>query len=528
MTSPVALDATISAVTVFPDRARVTRTGTVALRAGEQRVECGPLPLGLLRDSVRVTGKGPATVLGVDLVVRRAAEPSDERVGALEADLRRIDADAAALADADQVATARVAFLERLAVRTANALAAAELDRVGAFADGLDAQHAEILRGRRDRETARQDLLKERAAVERRLNDLRSRRRPDSLVAVITLDAAEEGEADLELSYVVHGASWTSSFDLRLTGERLDLSWYALVSQHTGEDWPECDLRLSTARPAGALAVPELDPWYVDVLRPPRPMAYAAAAEMEMNDGFAPAMQALPAPGAPAGVARAAAKRAAPMQEAVATVDQGPVAATYRPQRPVAVPADGTGHRTVIGSFELEARLDYVTAPLTAEEAVLRATVRNSTSHTLPPGRASLFHDGDFVGATDLEPWAPQEERELALGVDDRVRIERELTRRSATKATLGSSRRTETEYEIRVANHGDRPVDVTVLDQLPVSRDGAITVREITAKPEPADRSELGVLTWKLKLAPQQEARIQFGLRVDAGKGVEIAGWRD
>lgn len=527
MTSPVALDATISAVTVFPDRARVTRTGTVTLRAGEQRVECGPLPLGLVRDSIRVTGRGPATVLGVDLVTRRAAEPADEQVGTLEADLRRIDAEIAALADADQVATARVAFLERLAVRTANALAAAELDRVGVFADGLDAQHAEILQGRRDRETARQDLLKERAAVERHLNDLRSRRGPDSLVAVVTLDATDEGEADLELSYVVHGAAWTSSFDLRLTGERLDLSWFALVSQHTGEDWPECDLRLSTARPAGALAVPELDPWYVDVVRPLRPMAYgAAAADLEVGEGFA--MQAAPAPAAPAGAVRTMAKRAAPMQEAVATVDQGPVAATYRPQRPVAVPADGTGHRTVIGTFELEARLDYVTAPVTAEEAVLRATVRNSTSHTLPPGRASLFHDGDFVGATDLEPWAPEEERELALGVDDRVRVERELTRRSATKATLGSSRRTETEYEIRVANHADRQIDVTILDQVPVSRDGAITVREVTAKPEPAERSDLGVLTWKLRLAPQQEAKIQFGLRVEAGKGVEIAGWRD
>jgi uncharacterized protein (TIGR02231 family) len=523
MSPATELAAPITAVTVFPDRARVTRSGRVELRAGEQQVACGPLPLGLLRESVRVTGRGPATVLGVDLVVRRAAEPEDELVAALESELREIDAQITAVNDADQVATARVAFLERLALRTANALAAADLDQVGAFANGLDAQHAEVLRGRRERERLRDDLLKRRAATERRLGDLRGRRQPDHLIAVLTLAAEEAGEADLDVSYVVHGASWSSSFDLRLTGERLDLSWYALVSQHTGEDWPECDLRLSTARPAGALAVPELDPWYVDVVKPIH--TTLAAADMEVGYG-APAVAGA-RPAAPAAM-QPMAKRAAPMREAVATVEQGPVAATYRPQRPVAVPADGTGHRTVIGTFELEARLDYVTAPVTAEEAVLRATVRNSTAHTLPPGRASLFHDGDFVGATDLETWAPQEERELALGVDDRVRVERELTRRSATKATLGSSRRTETEYEIRVANHGDRPIDVTVLDQAPVSRDGAITVKETFAEPNPAERSELGVLTWKLALAPQGSARIRFGLRVEAGKGVEIAGWRD
>jgi len=523
MSPAIELAAPITAVTVFPDRARVTRSGRVELRAGEQQVACGPLPLGLLRESVRVTGRGPATVLGVDLVVRRAAEPADDLVLALEAELREIDAQVATVNDADQVAIARVAFLERLALRTANALAAADLEQVGAFANGLDAQHAEVLRGRRERERVRDDLLKRRAATERRLSDLRGRRQPDHLVAVLTLAADEAGEAELDLSYVLHGASWSSSFDLRLTGERLDLSWYALVTQHTGEDWPECDLRLSTARPAGALAVPELDPWYVDVVKPIRTMAFAAEAA---DYDYGPPAMVGSAPAAPA--AQVMRKRSAPMQEAVATVEQGPVAATYKPQRPVAVPADGTGHRTVIGTFELEARLDYVTAPVTAEEAVLRATVVNSSPHTLPPGRASLFHDGDFVGATDLETWAPQEERELALGVDDRVRVERELIKRWATKATLGSSRRTEYEYEIRVANHGDRPIDVTILDQVPVSRDGGITVKETFTEPDPAERSELGVFTWKLALASQGSARVRFGLRVEAGKGVEIAGWRD
>jgi uncharacterized protein (TIGR02231 family) len=521
--SAVEIAAPVTAVTVFPDRARVTRSGSTSLSPGEQQVSIGPLPLGLLRDSIRVTGRGPATVLGVDLATRRAAEPDDDAVIALEAELREIDGQLAGLADADQVATARVAFLERLAMRTASALASAEMDRVGAFADGLDAQHAEVLRTRRERERERDQLLRRRAATERRLTDLRGRRQPDRLVAVVTLAADGEGEAELDLTYVVPGASWTSSFDLRLTGERLDLSWYALVTQQTGEDWPECDLRLSTARPAGALAVPELDPWYVDVVRPlaPAPVAYAAAADYD--EDVTPR-----APGSAAPQVMAAKRAAAPMREAVATVEHGPVAATYRPQRPVAVPADGTGHRTVIGTFELRARLDYVTAPVTAEEAVLRATVANSTTHTLPPGRASLFHDGDFVGATSLEPWAPEEERELALGVDDRVRVERELVKRSASKATLGSTRRTETEYEIRVANHADRPITVTVLDQVPVSREAAITVKETVSDPAPAERSDLGVLTWKLSLAAQGSAKIRFGVRVEAAKGVEISGWRD
>lgn len=517
------LDAPITAVTVFPDRARVTRSGAVAVEAGEQRVECGPLPLGLLRDSIRVTGRGPATVLGVDITTRRAAVSNDELVQALESELREIDAQIAGLMDADEVASARLAFLERLSVRTARALAG-DLERVGSFADGMDAQHQQVLTGRRERERLREELHKRRLATERRLNDVRGKRQPDRLVAVVMLQAGEAGDVALDLSYVVTGASWSSSYDLRLAGERLALKWFGHVTQHTGEDWPECELKLSTARPAGALSVPELDPWYVSV---ERPIVYAMAAEVADSFG-APAAMSAPAAAMPG---RARMMKAAPapqVREAVAVAEQGPVAATYTPQRPVAVPSDGSSHRTLIGSFDLASRLDHITAPVHAQEATLRATVRNTSGHTLPPGRSGLFHEGDFVGSTDLAAWAPDEERELALGVDDRVRVERELVKRTATKATLGSSRRTETEYEISVANHSPRPIDVTVLDQLPVSRDAAITVRETVAKPEPADRSELGVVTWKLHLEPQAEAKIQFGLRVEAGKDVPIAGWRD
>jgi uncharacterized protein (TIGR02231 family) len=509
-------DASITAVTVFPDRARVTRSGSVILRPGEQQVRCGPLPLGLLRDSIRVTGRGPATVLGVEVATHREAASNDDLVVALEAEVREIEAQINAVNDADQVADARMAFLDRLAVRTARALATADLAQVSAFANGLDAQYAEVLRGRRERQRRRDDLDRRRAAADRRLNDLRGKRQPERLVAVVTLAAEAETDVELDLSYVTPGAGWSSGYDLRLTGDRLDLSWYGLITQHTGEDWPECELKLSTARPAGALAVPELDPWYLAVARPIPSMAYAGVADFSVGaEARAPA------------AARTMVK-AAPVREAVAAVAQGPVAATYTPQRPIAVPADGTSHRTLIGSFQLQSRLDHVAAPVRAQEATLRATVGNTSAHTLPTGRAGLFHDGDFVGSTDLEAWAPQEERELALGVDDRVRVERELIRRSATKATLGTNRRTEAEYEITVANHGERPIDVTILDQLPVARDGAITVREVVAKPEPAERSDLGMLTWRLHLAPQEKAKIQFGMRVEAARGVDIDGWRD
>jgi uncharacterized protein (TIGR02231 family) len=216
------------------------------------------------------------------------------------------------------------------------------------------------------------------------------------------------------------------------------------------------------------------------------------------------------------------------MVQPTATLEQGLMAATYQPARAVAVPADGGAHRAVVATLELPTRLDYLTAPIRTPGVHLRATAVNNSAHTLLSGPASVFHGGDFVGGTTLPTWAPGEEVKLALGQDDRIRVKRELVRRSDTKVTLGSTRRREAEYRISVANHTPRPARLTVLDQLPVSQSEGITVRELRLDPAPDERAALGELIWRLELPPGQSREIVLGLRVELTRGVEMVGWRE
>ncbi|OZV84515.1 aspartate ammonia-lyase [Micromonospora echinospora] len=559
------VDAPIVAVTVYADRARVTRHGTIPLAAGEHRLRIGPLPLGLRRDSLRVGGRGPATVLGVDLVTRHQPRSTDEQAQELEQRRRELTEELAALDGADAVEAQRTEFLTLLSQRAggtyARALAsgdAAPAD-VAAFADSVAGQLTAGHERQRELGRRRTDVSESLAAVDRHLADVRAKRAPDRLFAEVTVLVTDEAttagsatdeapaagpatdeatartsaapapattvvDLELELTYVVDGARWQPSYDLRLVDEVVTLTWFGLVSQETGEDWPECRLELSTARPSVTATVPELSPWYLDRVRPLPP-------SMPMS---APAGGALPKPAPPAGAfgtaeaARAGTPRSAPVRQSVAEVEQGIAAATYRPARPVAVPADGTAHRATVAVMDLPATLDHVTAPVREPVAHLRATVRNTSTHTLLPGPAAIFHGADFVGSTRLRAWAPGEETELALGLDDRVRVERKLTRRSDTRATLGSTRRRDVEYAITVANHTPRVATVTVRDQLPVSRDEGVVVRETRLDPAPDERTELGELTWRLRLAPGGTGEVALAFRVELAKGVDLVGWRD
>ncbi|MEU1965186.1 mucoidy inhibitor MuiA family protein [Micromonospora sediminicola] len=523
------IDAPVVGVTVYPDRARVTRRGSIRLTAGEHRVRVAPLPLGLRRDSIRVGGRGAATVLGVDVSAWRQPRSTDAQVVGLERRRRELADELVEIEDADGIEDQRGEFLTRLAERAggtyARALAAGDLTPadVAAFTDSVAGQLAESRGRRRGLARRRDELAEEMAAVERDLDAAHGKRAPDRLAADVTVSVeADDAEVELELTYLVDGARWQSSYDLRLVADTVTVTWFGLVSQSTGEDWPECELALSTARPAATAGVPELSPWYLDRFRPAPPRAAAAPMPVGMPP---PAPGAAPAGGG--GPARSAAPRPR-MRESVAEVEQGVAAATYRPARAVAVPADGSEHRATIAVLELPARLDHVTVPVRAAEAHLRATVRNTSDHTLLPGAAAVFHGADFVAATRLPTWAPGEETELALGVDDRLRVERKLHRRSETRAALGSTRRREVDYRITVANHTPRPATVEVRDQVPVSRDEAVVVRETTLTPSPAERTELGELTWRLSLAPGESGEITLGFRVELAKGVELTGWRE
>ncbi|CRK55785.1 Aspartate ammonia-lyase [Alloactinosynnema sp. L-07] len=511
------------AVTVYPGQARVTRKGVVSLDAGARRVLVGGLPLALHPDSVRVTGRGAATVLGVDVRSEHHPRTPDGTLAELQEQRDLIRAALDEISDKEAVLTVQADVVSALAKRVggtfAPALARNETDpaRVADVNGALARQLADVLAAQRDLASQRRKTQEQHDEIERKLNDRYGHRAPDRMAVEVELEVVEAGDLEIELSYLVHGGHWESRYDVRLADGALTVTWYGLVTQHTGEDWPECDLRLSTAQPTDGINVPELSPWYVDVLRPIMPRAARAygAADMAAPGGAMPAA--------------APAMAAAPeMMESFATVEQGATAATYRPARPIAVPADGTAHRTTVAVVELPAETDHVTMPVRGPEAYLRATVTNNSEHTLRPGRASIFHDNEFVGSTDLDAWAPGEEVELTLGVDERIRVERELVRRSAGKAVLGSTRRQEAAYRIKVGNFGPRDAHITVVDQVPVSRSESIVVRDVTLRPEPVEKTDLGEITWKTDLAPGKSAEFELGFRLDIAKGVQVSGWRD
>jgi uncharacterized protein (TIGR02231 family) len=513
------LDAPIVAVTVFRDGARVQRTGVVRIEPGRQTVMVGGLPAGLDPASVRVAARGAElALLDVEVHRRYRTDPLREEVARLRADVDRCRDAVQALDDEDAAVQARLDFLGYVSEAAATALTrAVGFGRAGhddltRMSGHLSADTADALGRRREIGARRRAARRELEAAEQRLDGAEKRAgRPTGFAEVsATLEASADTRAEVDVSYHVPGASWRPLYDLTLDGEQLAVSYLAEVTQHTGEDWPAAELVLSTVRRGRDL--PELDPWYIGRVQP------------------VPVMRArkmlTPQPGAH--VPMAAASFAAEAEEAVpVTAEPGESATgvTYRVQRPLAVPADGGPHKTTVARFGLDAALDHLAVPVLAPEAYLRATVTNASALLLLPGPARVFHGSQFVGETALETVAAGEEFELQLGVDDQIRVERKLRRRSTGKAVIGGTRTIDVAYEITVENHRPARTRVTVRDRIPVSTDGDIKVRLRETSPAPASQTELGELTWELPLDGGQAATIRHRFTVEHPAQVTVAG---
>src|SRR6185437_7270865 len=442
------LDAPITAVTIFRDGARVQRSGTVSMTQGTQAVVIGGLPASVDPASVRVAARGPGlTLLTVEVHHGYRTDPLRDETARLRAEAERCRDAVRALDDEDAAVQARLDFLGHLSGAAATALARAvgfgraSHDDLAQMAGHLSADTADALGGRRDIAARSRDARRELGAAERRLEEAEQRAGQPAAYTDVSaiLEAGAAAEASVELSYHAPGASWRPLYDLTLDGEELAVSYLAEVTQQTGEDWPAVELVLATTRRGRHQGLPELDPWYIGKAPPPSSLppamprrARKAFALSSAADGLRDAADAV-------GAAQAAAPEAAVlMAEPSDSVGAGLV---YRIQRPLAVPADGGPHTTSIGRFGLDAALDHLAVPVLAPEAYLRATVTNTSPLLLLPGPARVFHGTQFVGETSLATVAAGEEFELQLGVDDQVRVERKLRRRSTGKAVIGGTR---------------------------------------------------------------------------------------
>ena len=526
------LQSTITAATVYLDRAVVTRTGVIELAPGEHELMLSDLPASLLDQSLIVSGRGTAraTILDVGARTRWLDFTPNEKVRELEEQLKALGRDMRILDDRTSLLDRQLALLQSIS-NTATTppgkesnqprVSVEEWERLMLFANG---GFARIATERQEVDFSREQTQEKMNRVHAELAQVRGAGGKNVKDVTVRVAVEGAGRFAVSLSYTLPDARWTPTYDARLStaARTVALGYFGVVRQRTGEDWNNIDLTLSTARPSLGGAAPILNTWYLDLYKP---VAQAQALERRQRAAQAAYELAdVAAPPATAGESKD--DREYDSGNVMATVAHGATSATFRIPVKASIPADNAPHKVGITTLPFQANLSYTATPKLIEAAFLNAKVKNDSDFPILAGPMAVFLDETFVANGSIGTVMTGEKFDLALGADDGIRVQRKRLNRFTEEIGL-INKETRITYDVLITVQNNRKTTekITVRDQLPVSRNEKIVARLLSPATKDMTQEPGGLLSWTFELKPGEKREIALKISVTHPVDMPVSG---
>jgi uncharacterized protein (TIGR02231 family) len=523
----------VVAVAVYTNKALVTRRGVVGLSGHEQDLIVSQLPVTLDTESVRVRGNGNVAVrlLGVNVEKIYTTESVVARVSQLHQQIEQLEAQKRQFQAQMDALALQSRFIEGLREKTEDQFSISLARKSISLSETLDllnflgSQYTEYAISTEDYKSQQWELEKQLEVLYASLKQTESPSPQESFNLTVGIETAGTGEFELEVSYVVNRASWKPLYDIRVDSKskNVNLGYLAQITQNTGEDWTNVNLTLSTAKLGSGTLPPKPQPWYIDIPQPPtnlrRARRFAAAPMAPQSrsfefeeDNFSGEIEELE-------------NKIIEADVITAKVSQEGNVVTFNLDGNGNIPSDGAPHKTTIFQDDYPCSFSYIAMPRLVSFAYLQAKVKNnSNGATLLPGKANVFRDNIFVGTSQLENTVPGEEFKLNLGIDESVKIKRDLIEREVDKRFIGNLRKITYGYRLQVSNLLDTEAKLETIEQLPVSRNEQIKVRLNRTNPQ-IQLGEMGTLQWNLTLAPQETQEIYYQFTVEHPPQLAVMG---
>eukprot|EP01117_Protostelium_nocturnum_P007107 TRINITY_DN2546_c0_g1_i3.p1 TRINITY_DN2546_c0_g1~~TRINITY_DN2546_c0_g1_i3.p1 ORF type:complete len:545 (-),score=161.69 TRINITY_DN2546_c0_g1_i3:45-1679(-) len=539
----VALDPSecpVTKVTVFTDRAEATRTITRHIPQGTTELALGFLPQNVDHNSVRIAGVfGSSILLEVTTQYKKkklSEEPAkngfEEEKEVLVKKVEELDRELNSI-DRENDWLKGYASSLLLPQKGTEFPSEQKLSEIQGFITFYGKQLRRVENSSAEIQEQKSELNQKLALINEQIFEINTKRNDTKMYTevVVALEASEETDVVLEVSYLTRAANWKASYDVRVNSENksLEASYYGNITNNSGEDWNDVNVILSTAKPGVGGAPPKLTTKYINSYRreserlstvTENPL-YSAPQQTMMNNAIHQVFMNQPV---------------YPSQSVgMATVQDTGHTCTYSIQRKYTLESDGKPHKVTIGISQLLAEFNYESVPRLQAEAFLKASIKNISNGTFLPGDMSIFMDGNFVSKSEMKLVNPDEKFTIFLGADSGVKVEhRPLGSHNDTNSYLFKTKKClNVKSKIIIKNFKKNPIKIAVYEQLPKSTEGEVKVTLVSPElsdsngkeeNEPVMLTEANNVRWWQTLEPGDEKTFHFEYNVEYGKNIALS----
>ena len=515
-----AQNVTLNDVTVFIRGAELFNSSKVTLPAGESEIVFTNIASGLNEQSLMLDADNGVVVQSFSIKRDFLTENLSPEVEQLT---KQIDDETR---EQSKLSVQREVIQAQLAVLESNRALGSEKE--GASVEQVN-QMLELV-SRRMSEVLLADIeIKEKiAAIDKNIEKLKSQlaeaqEKTGQAVnqVVVKFYTPKAVTSNVKLSYVIPDAGWVPTYDVRVNSitQPVKLSYKANVFQNSGINWDKVNLTLSSGNPSEGAQAPQLQPWYLDFYQD------YSSSKMAMS-------MSKPAP-APAPVAEmaygavadeAVAPRARKSLSDYVVTDAGGVNTRFNISLPYNIASDGKGHSVTIKDVEVQGDYRYVVVPKIEPDAFLQVQLKDWEKLNLLPGKSSIFFEGSFVGQGYINIAEAKETLDLSLGRDKKIIVNRENEKQLTSKAEFfGNSISQQYSFATNIKNTRKEPIKLVVMEQMPLSRDSAITIDGLKYDGASYDK-DTGNVQWAVDLPANQTQKFTLSYTVKYPKDKRVS----
>lgn len=191
-------------------------------------------------------------------------------------------------------------------------------------------------------------------------------------------------------------------------------------------------------------------------------------------------------------------------------------------ETPYTIKSNGPATDVILNSYQLSTTYKHYAVPKIEEKAYLVAYISNWQQYQLLTGEANLFFENTFVGRTILNANALTDTLALSLGQDNGVQVSRQNTLSNKQTKIVGSNQEHSRRFALSFRNNKQGPIQLTVLDQIPVSVVSQIKV-SATELSNGVLNEESGQIKWQFTLPPGAQQKVQLGYKVKYPKNQNV-----
>lgn len=510
------VDSRITDVTVFLNKAQVTRKVKTKIEEGKINLILRGLTSQIDPQSIQVSGEGNFIILGIthqqnylnEFDLSKSLKILNDSMTYLQRQMSFEQSQKDILSKEEQMLITN----QKIGGTNQN-LTAAELK---AMADFYRGRLTDILTNNMKEDEKIKKLSERADKIQLQINEQNELYSRNTSEITVSLLAETPAAVSLEINYVVANAGWTPSYDLRAidTSKPVQLRYKANVFQGTGEEWNNVKLTLSTANPTQGGLKPELSTWYLNYYQPILRALSGRASGVQVSS-YSPEKK-------DEGIALEESK-AGSLANYVNTI-QTSLNTEFSISLPYTINSSNKPTMVDIRNYEMKADYLYSVAPKLDHNAFLMARATGWEEFNLLPGEANIFFEGTFIGKSYIDPNSTQDTLAISLGRDKRIVVKRDKIRELSSRRFIGTNQRQSFAYEISARNTKGEKIKIIIEDQIPVSQNNQIEI-SVTDTGNAKYNKDTGKLVWEMALQPNETRKMLFKFDVKYPKDQQIEG---